>query len=42
MYTISNGYRSLSLLVGLNWDRVLFVAVIFGALMAGAHLGKVL
>jgi len=39
MQTISSGYRSLSLLVDLNWDRLFYLAMIFGALMGGAFVG---
>ncbi len=39
MQTIANGYRGLSLLAQLNWDRLLYGAMICGALWAGAYLG---
>lgn len=42
MQTIANGYQGLSLLVNLNWDRIFYLATIFGALMAGAFLGSLL
>ncbi len=42
METIQNGYRGLSLLVNLNWDRLFYFATIFAALMAGAYLGSLL
>ncbi|MFT6024104.1 MAG: hypothetical protein ACI9PY_002228 [Ascidiaceihabitans sp.] len=35
MQTIQSGYRGLSLLVDLNWDRALYM----GALSAGLWLG---
>jgi uncharacterized membrane protein affecting hemolysin expression len=38
MHTIENGYRALSLLIDINWDRVLFPAAILVALMAGAYV----
>ena len=38
MQTIQNGYRGLSLLVELNWDRALYVAAIPLSLGAGAWL----
>jgi len=41
MTTLTHGYRGLSLLVNLNVDRILTVAVIFGALMAGSYLASV-
>jgi len=40
MDTIQKGYRGLSLLWNLNWDRILYVATILVALMAGAWLGS--
>lgn len=38
MQTMQNGYRGLSLLVDLNWDRALYVGTISAALMSGAWL----
>lgn len=40
MQTIANGYRGLSLLLNLNWDRLLYVATLCAALWAGAYLGS--
>ncbi len=40
MDTIHNGYKGLSLLWNLNWDRILYIATILVALMAGAWLGS--
>lgn len=40
MQTLNNGYRGLTLLIGLNWDRILYLATIAGALWAGAMIGK--
>ncbi len=40
MQTLTNGYRGLSLVMMLNWDRFLYVATIFLALMFGAWLGS--
>ena len=40
MQTIQNGYRGLSLLMSLNWDRLLYVATLATALAAGAWLGS--
>lgn len=40
MHTIQNSYRGLSLLVALNWDRLLFIGMIIVALMMGAYLGS--
>lgn len=39
METMSAGYRSVSLLVQLNWDRIFYIGTIGAALMAGAALG---
>lgn len=36
MHHINDGYRGLSLLLNLNTDRLLFLAVLCGALAAGA------
>ncbi|MGB5557775.1 MAG: hypothetical protein WBN04_07160 [Paracoccaceae bacterium] len=40
MQTIQSGYRGLSLLVDLNWDRLLYFATIAAALGAGAFIGS--
>lgn len=40
MQTIQSGYRGLSLLMSLNWDRILYVATLATALAAGAWLGS--
>ncbi len=40
MQVISKGYRGLSVLVDLNWDRVLYFATIAVALAAGAFIGS--
>ena len=40
MQTLAQGYRGLSLLIGLNWDRLLYIATIACALSAGAFLGR--
>ncbi|MHC0052944.1 hypothetical protein [Actibacterium sp. D379-3] len=42
MQTLASGYRGLSTLVNLNWDRLFYFAAIFGALMAGAFVGSLL
>lgn len=39
MQTISDGYRGLSLVMILNWDRFLYIGTILLALMCGAWLG---
>ena len=40
MQTIAAGYRGVSLLIGLNWDRLLYLATIAGALALGAWIGS--
>lgn len=40
MQHIQSGYRGLSLLVGLNVDRLMYFAAIAAALMAGAFIGS--
>jgi len=40
MQTIQSGYRGLTLLFDLNWDRLLYVATIALALLAGAFIGS--
>ncbi|MFN3646507.1 MAG: hypothetical protein ACK4S2_08330 [Gemmobacter sp.] len=42
MQTLSSGYRSLSLLLNLNWDRLFSLATIVLGLLAGAFLGSVI
>jgi len=39
MHTLQNGYRGLSLLVDLNWDLILYLTTLLGALMIGAYVG---
>lgn len=41
MQTLSQSYRGLSLLVDLNWDRILYVGAIAAALLAGAYIGSI-
>ncbi|WP_298862956.1 hypothetical protein [uncultured Sulfitobacter sp.] len=40
MQTISKGYRGLSVLIDLNWDRALYMCTMIFALCAGAYLGS--
>ncbi|MEZ5912181.1 MAG: hypothetical protein R3D84_08140 [Paracoccaceae bacterium] len=40
MQLINAGYRGLSLLVGLNWDRLFTIGTIVVGLLAGAFLGS--
>jgi hypothetical protein len=42
MAIILDGYRGLSVLFDLNWDRLVYLATIFGALMLGAFIGSLL
>lgn len=41
MEHIQQGYRGLSLLMQINWDRLLYVGTIALALGAGAWIGSV-
>lgn len=40
MQTLTHGYRSLSLLFDLNWDRIFSFGTILLGLLAGAFLGS--
>lgn len=40
MQTVVQGYQGLSLIVGLNWDRLFFLGTITVGLLAGAFLGS--
>ncbi len=40
MQTLQTGYRGLSLLFDLNWDRLLYFVTIAVALMLGAFVGS--
>lgn len=42
MQTVMNGYKGLSLLLWLNWDRVFSVGTVIVGLLAGAFLGSTL
>lgn len=37
MQTLNQGYQGVSMLVKLNWDRLLFAGLLLGALHAGAY-----
>lgn len=39
MQTLRDGYRGLSLVMMLNWDRILFLTTLTLALLLGAWLG---
>ena len=40
MQHIVSGYRGFTLLVNLNWDRMLFLTTIVVALLAGGFIGS--
>lgn len=40
MHTLQQSYRGFSLMVELNWDRLLYLATIGFALMVGAWFGS--
>ena len=40
MQTIGQGYSALSLLIVINWDRLLFPAAILAGLIAAAYIGS--
>jgi len=40
MQTLQTGYRGLSLLFVLNWDRLLYFVTIAVALLLGAYVGS--
>jgi len=40
MQTIFKGYRGLSILMDLNWDRLLYMCTMIFALCAGAYFGS--
>ena len=42
MQTVVYSYQGLSLIVGLNWDRLFFLGTIVLGLLAGAFLGTAL
>lgn len=42
MQLVMNGYRGLTLLMGLNWDRLFSLGTVLVGLLAGAFLGSVL
>ncbi|PRY75343.1 hypothetical protein [Marivita geojedonensis] len=42
MQTIQDGYRTFSLLVSINWDRLLYVFAIVASLFLGAYLGTLM
>ncbi|SMX35713.1 hypothetical protein [Maliponia aquimaris] len=42
MQTLQAGYRSVSLLVTINWDRLLYICTIVFALFFGGWLGALM
>jgi hypothetical protein len=40
MQTVTAGYHGVSLLVNLNWDRLMYLGTIAGALGLGAWVGS--
>jgi len=40
MQTFKHGYRGISLLVDLNWDRALYLGILSLALGLGAYIGS--
>ena len=40
MHYIADGYRGMTVLVNLNWDRILYLGTICVALLAGAFFGS--
>ncbi|MGL5011892.1 MAG: hypothetical protein ACRC6I_18630 [Paracoccaceae bacterium] len=42
MQAVMDGYRGLSLVMGLNLDRIFFFGTLIVGLLAGAFLGNVL
>jgi hypothetical protein len=39
MQTVLQGYRGMSVIIGLNWDRIFFLGTLVVGLLAGAFLG---
>lgn len=42
MEMVQSGYRGLRLVFDLNWDRLLYIAMVATALAAGAFIGSLL
>lgn len=42
MQTMTAGYRSISLLVRLNWDKFFYVGTVAAALVTGAAFGALI
>ena len=41
MQTINAGYRSLSVLINVNWDRIMYVGAIGAALWVGSVIMQI-
>jgi hypothetical protein len=39
MRTIARGYKGLTVLLNLNWDRIIYTGTLIVALYAGAYVG---
>lgn len=39
MQTLAQGYRGMTVLLNLNWDRIICTGVLVAALYAGAYVG---
>jgi len=39
MQTIAKGYKGMTVLVKLNWDRIICTGTLIAALYAGAYVG---
>ena len=42
MQTITEGYRSFTLLITINWDRLMYALAIIGALFLGSFFGSLM
>ena len=40
MQTLAAGYRGFSVLMNLNWDRILYCVAILGSLWIGSFVGS--
>ena len=38
MQTLTRSYRGMTVLVNLNWDRILYTGALIGALYAGSYV----
>ena len=38
MQTLTQSYRGMTVLVNLNWDRILYTGALIGALYAGSYV----